>query len=75
MRLGFVDSCFLVTSTLIASSGLVVMGMGVQNLIKDNHGNQRQNKLYLRQIRHKFTPDNMTIDQMKKLVDEENIFN
>jgi hypothetical protein len=55
------------------SAGLVVMGMGVQNLIEDNHGNQRHKNLHLQQIRHKFTPDYMTIDQTKTLVDEENI--
>jgi hypothetical protein len=49
------------------------MGMGVQNLIEDNHGNQREKNLHLQQIWPKFTPDNMTIDQIKKLVDEENI--
>ena len=52
------------------SAGLVVMGMGVQNLIQDNHGNKTQKNLPLQQIRHKFIPDNMTIDHMKKLVDD-----
>jgi hypothetical protein len=73
MRLGLVHFCFPVISTLLVSAGLVVMGMGVKNLIEDNHGNQRQKNLLSRQIRYKFTPDNMTIDQMKKLVDEENV--
>jgi len=45
--------------------------MGVQNLIEDNHGKQWQKNLRLQHIRHKFTPNNMKADQMKKLVDEE----
>jgi hypothetical protein len=40
--MGFVHFCFLVTSTILVSAGLVVMGMGVQNLIEENHGKQQQ---------------------------------